>query len=766
MFGNLSSNGLTALSVASQESQHLNHYYVGVEHIFNGLCKVDDPVVVKACKDSNFDPVYWRRQVRSLVGRGGDPVWGKQLIVTPRSHRVLKLAERVSRHYQADKVEPAHLFLALLLEGHGFPVRLLRQEGFPIEQLQEALAKSLEDQAARQRENPLARETPTLQQFGRDLTREAQQGKLPPLVGRQIELKRVVQILLRKTKSNPMIVGEAGVGKSALVQGLAQYLASSQALEELRTKRVIAVNLTALVAGTRYRGDFEDRLERMLAEARAHPEVILFFDEIHTVMGAGAAMGTLDAANILKAPLANGEMQCIGATTLGEYRRHIEPDAALERRFEVVHLEEPTAAQTLEILQGLRASFEEHHQVEITDEALEMAVRLGGRYLTERNFPDKAIDLIDMAATQVRLGTLRPPPIEPSDVPRRPRVDKAAVARVVSQKVGDAIPEGKLEEADAERALRLEERLRQRVMGQDEAVATVARVMRSHLAGLRDQRRPIAVFLFVGPTGVGKTELARALAAEWFGSEKKLLRFDMSEYAEAHTVSRLLGSPPGYVGHEEGGQLSRAVRTHPYAVLLLDEVEKAHSEVLKVFLQIFDAGRVTDNKGRVLNCANLVIILTSNLGSSDLGKPLLGFHGQREEPQEWDIASRKIKDAVKAAFPPEFRNRLDAEILFRPLLDFGVLHHILHLLLAEVQDFLAEQQLKMEVAPEVQDLILKEGVSKEFGARELRRVVNRVLRDPLAERLLGGEFRPGDMVLVTIEPGGTVTFDKAAGTTG
>lgn len=759
MFGNLSPNGLAALSIASQESQHLNHYYVGVEHIFNGLCKVDDPVVAKACKNCNFDRVYWRRQVRSLVGRGGDPVWGKQIIVTPRSYRVLKLAERASRHYQADKVEPAHLFMALLLEGQGIPVRLLQREGFPVERLQEALMQGLEDQAARQRQNPLAREIPTLQQFGRDLTFEARQGKLPPLVGRQAELKQVVQILLRKTKSNPMIVGEAGVGKSALVQGLAQYLVNPQVLEELCNNRVIAVNLTALVAGTRYRGDFEDRLERLLAEARAHPEVILFFDEIHTVIGAGAAMGTLDAANILKAPLANGEIHCIGATTLGEYRRYIEPDAALERRFEVVHLEEPTPAQALEILQGLRPSFEEHHQVEITDEALEMAVRLGGRYLTDRNFPDKVIDLIDMAATQARLDTLHPVP-SPAETPRRPRVDKGVVARVVAQKVGNAIPEGRLEEADAERALRLEERLCHWVMGQEEAVATVAGVMRSHLAGLRDPRRPIAVFLFVGPTGVGKTELARALAVEWFGSEKKLLRFDMSEYAEAHTVSRLLGSPPGYVGHEEDGQLSRVVRTHPYAVLLLDEVEKAHLEVLKVFLQIFDAGRVTDNKGRVLNCSNLVIILTSNLGSSDLGKPQLGFHGQGEETQDWENASKKIKEAVKATFPPEFRNRLDVEIIFRPLIEDEVLHRILHVMLGEVQDFLSEQQLEMKVTPEVQDLLLKEGISKEFGARELRRVVNRILRDPLAERLLGGEFRPGNKVLVTLGPTGEVVFQQ------
>jgi ATP-dependent Clp protease ATP-binding subunit ClpC len=765
MFGNLSPNGLAALSIASQESQQLNHYYLGAEHIFIGLCKADAPVVVKACKDCNFDPVYWRRQVRGVVGTGGDPVWGKQLIVTPRSHRVLKLAQRVSQHYRADKVEPAHLFLALLLEGQGIPVRQLRREGFPVETLEDALAKSLENQASIQRENPLARETPTLQKFGWDLTLEAQQGKLPPLVGRQTELKRVVQILLRKTKSNPMIVGEAGVGKSALVQGVAQYLRNPQALEELRAKRVIAVNLTALVAGTRYRGDFEDRLERILAEARAHPEVILFFDEIHTVMGAGAAMGTLDAANILKAPLANGEIRCIGATTLGEYRAHIEPDAALERRFEVVHLEEPTAAQTLEILQGLRASFEEHHQVEITDDALAMAVQLGGRYLTDRNFPDKAIDLIDMAATQVRLSTLHPSPAT-SDVPSRLRVDKIAVARVVSQKVGDAVPEGELDEADADKALQLEERLRQRIVGQDEAVAMVARVMRSHLAGLRDPQRPIAVLLFVGPTGVGKTELARVLAAEWFGSEKKLLRFDMSEYAEAHTVSRLLGSPPGYVGHEEGGQLSRAVRTHPHAVMLLDEVEKAHPEVLKVFLQIFDAGRVTDNKGRVINCANLVIILTSNLGSSDLGKPVLGFHGQGEPPQDWQDASRKIKAAVKAAFPPEFRNRLDAEIVFQSLTDDGVLHRILSLMLTEVQAFLTAQRLKLEVAPEVQDLLLKEGVRKEFGARELRRTVNRILRDPLAERLLGGEFRPGDRVRVTLDPGGMVTFNKVPGVTG
>lgn len=762
MFGNLSPSGLAAMSIASQEAQYLNHYYIGVEHIFLGLCKVEDPTVVRAGRDCGFDPGYWRRQVRSLMGRGGDPVWGKQMLVTPRSHLVLKLADRISRHYEADKVEAAHLFLALLLEGRGVPVRLLQGAGFPVAHLQEALQKSLEDQAKEQPPSPYARETPTLLQFSQDLTAAAQGGRLPPLVGRQKELKQVVQILLRKTKSNPMILGEAGVGKSALVQGLAQYLAGPEALEELRRLRVMAVNLSALVAGTRFRGDFEDRLERLLGEVRSHPEVILFLDEIHTVMGAGAAMGTLDAANILKAPLANGEIRCIGATTVAEYRRYIEPDAALERRFEVVHLEEPTPAAALEILRGLRPSFEEHHQVEITDAALELAVRLGARYLTDRNFPDKAIDLIDMAATQVRLGTLSPG-AKAAAGGRRLRVEKEHVAKVVAQKLGEAIPEGRLAEGEADKALHLEERLRKRVLGQDEAVTTVGRAMRSHLAGLRDPQRPIAVLLFVGPTGVGKTELARALAAEWFGSEKRLLRFDMSEYAEGHTVSRLLGSPPGYVGHEEGGQLSRAVRSQPYAVLLLDEVEKAHPEVLKVFLQIFDAGRVTDNKGRVVNCANLIIILTSNLGSADIDKPWLGFQSQRDLVQAEEDYGQKIKNAIKAALPPEFRNRLDAEIIFRPLLEERVLRGILHLNLQEVQDFLAEKQMSLEVASEIQELLLQEGVSREFGARELRRVVNRMIREPLAERLLRGELGPGARVWATLGPAGEVVFRSGSG---
>jgi ATP-dependent Clp protease ATP-binding subunit ClpC len=544
---------------------------------------------------------------------------------------------------------------------------------------------------------------------------------------------------------------------------LAQYIVSRDALEVLKGKRIVELSMSALVAGTKYRGEFEERLQRVVAEVEAHPEVVLFLDELHTIVGAGSASGSMDAANILKPPLANGQIRCIGATTMAEFRRHIQSDAALERRFEVVQVMEPSLEETLRILEGLRPSYEKHHEVRITDEALQTAVRLGARYLTERSFPDKAIDLIDTACAQARLATIHGGGAAGGE---RPVVDKAAVAQVVSQKMDEPIPDGVIAEEDADKALHLEDRLRKYVAGQDEAVAAVSRVIRAHLAGMSDPRRPIAVFLFVGPTGVGKTELARALAISWFGGEQKLLRFDMSEYMESHTVSRLLGAPPGYVGYEEEGQLGRAVRSRPYSVLLLDEIEKAHPEVLKIFLQVFDAGRLTDSKGRLINFSNTVIIMTSNIGASLAERPRpLGFSGddRAEGERGWNMQVEEIRQELRRRFPPEFRNRIAAEIFFRPLTDPEVLRRILMIFLDKVRDYLRERQIGLLVDDSAIGVLLKLGVSKEFGARELGRTVDRQLRDPLAEMVLLGQFRSGDTVRVSAQEDGKLLFQNNRG---
>jgi ATP-dependent Clp protease ATP-binding subunit ClpC len=759
MLDNLSESALSALAIASVESQALNHYYIGTEHMFIGLCKVEDPLITAAMQACGLDVTEWRRRIRTSLSPSAEPVWGRRIIITPRADRVTRIAGRIARHYNSEQTAPSHLLMAMLIEGDGIPIRMLKQERADV-RLKEALASSLEKSGAQTRLSPHSQQTPALNQFGRDLTFEAKQGKLSPLVGRQEELKRIAQILIRKTKNNPLIVGEAGVGKSCLVYGLAQYIVSPEALDILKDKRIIEVSMSAIVAGTKYRGEFEERLQKIVNEAQAHPEVVLFLDEIHTIVGAGSASGSMDAANILKPSLANGQIRCIGATTLVEYRRHIQSDAALERRFEPVQILEPSPEETLSILTGLRPSFEKHHAVKIADDALQAAVKLAARYITDRNFPDKAIDLIDTACAQVVLSTIHK---RAGGGQQQATVDRTAVAQVVAVKMDEPIPEGGVDEEDAQKALYLEDRLRQFVIGQDEAVTSVARVIRSHMAGLSDPNRPIAVFLFVGPTGVGKTELAHALAVTWFGGKGKLLRFDMSEYMESHTVSRLIGSPPGYVGYEEEGQLAKAVRNRPYAVVLLDEIEKAHPEILKIFLQVFDAGRLTDSKGRLINFSNTVIIMTSNIGTSIMHGQPIGFAAQ-EKHEEDDRSARveEIKQELRRAFPAEFRNRISAEVIFRPLTDPQVLRRILGNMIDRVRASLRERQLELVIDDSVADLLLQVGYRVEFGARELGRTVDRHLRDPLSECLLKGDFRPGDTIRVSAGPDGKLSFNKKA----
>jgi ATP-dependent Clp protease ATP-binding subunit ClpC len=753
MYDNFSIAAQAAMAAASEESVKLVHYYVGVEHMFIGLCQVGDAPLARAMQIASFDPIYWRRRVRTAIATGIEPCWERRIFLTPRAQRVAKIATRVARQERSDGVEPSHLFLAILAEGEGLPVRLMREAHVNVEGLQNTLSAVLQEAGSRN-VGPGGFKTPALSQFGRDLTFEARQGKLSPLVGRKDELRKMVQVLLRRNKNNPLIVGEAGVGKSCLVYGLAQYIVGPDALDALKSKRVVELNMSAVVAGTRYRGDFEERLQQVLSEARTHPEVILFLDEFHTVVGAGSASGSaMDAGNILKPALANGEISCIGATTISEYRRHIEPDAALDRRFEVVNVAEPSQQETVEILKGLRKSLQDHHQVQIADDAISTAVKLAARYITDRSFPDKAIDVIDTACTQkVMGGTIHQ--AAGANQAGTLVVTKADVVQVVAQKLNESIPEGELAQDDADKALALESRLRTRVVGQEEAVSSVARVMRQHLAGLRSGNRPIAVFLFVGPTGVGKTELALALTSAWFGSEKKLLRFDMSEYMEPHSVARLVGSPPGYVGHEEEGQLTGAVRTHPFSVLLLDEVEKAHPEVMKVFLQVFDAGRLTDAKGRVVNFSNTVIIMTSNLAKSGQGRALGFMADQAGTQKDRSVQVAEVKAAVAAAYPAEFRNRIDEVVVFRPVNDPSVLAAICRVLVGALSAHLwEERRVRLTVDDRAAGVLIQEGASREFGARELRRTIEKRLGDALTDRILSGEARADDAVSVTASDG-------------
>jgi len=756
MYANFSISAQAAMAAASEMSKVLDQFYIGVEHMFIGLCTVGDASMARAMRLGSFDPVRWREAVQKLIAKGIEPCWERRIFHTPRAQRVAKIATRIATQSRSEMVEPLHLFMAMLVEGESVPVRLLRREGFDVEGFKNTLGATLADGGAR----GVAAQTPALNQFGRDLTFEARQGKLSPMIGRKEELRKMVQVLLRHTKNNPLIVGEAGVGKSCLVYGLAQYVAGADVVERLKGKRIVELNMSAVVAGTRYRGDFEERLQQVIAEVKAHPEVILFLDEMHTIVGAGSASGSaMDAGNILKPALANGEISCIGATTMAEYRRYIEPDAALERRFEPIQLAEPSAPDTVEILRGLRPSLEKHHKgVCISDEAMETAVKLAARYITDRNFPDKAIDLVDTACSQIILGgTIHQAAGAPA--PGALVVGKNDIVQVVAQKLDESIPEGELGQDDLQKAQGLEKKLKARVVGQDEAVAAVVRAMRQHLAGMRSPNRPIAVLLFVGPTGVGKTELALALTAAWFGGGKKLLRFDMSEYMEAHSVARLVGSPPGYVGHEEEGQLTGRTRSHPFSVVLLDEVEKAHPEVLKIFLQVFDAGRLTDNKGRTVNFTNTVIIMTSNLGKpgKERGLGFLAEPGATHKDRAAEEAG--VRAAVAAAFPPEFRNRIDEIVVFQPVSDAGVANQICRVLVAEVAAHLREDRgVDLRVDDRAVAALVREGTSAEFGARELRRTMEKRLGDVLTDLILSGEVRRGDVVHVTVTDSGTLDF--------
>ena len=795
---------------AQEEAGRLGENYVSTEHLLLGLVRENDSVAARILDRMGVSLGRIRSEIERQVTRG-DGRLGNEMQLTPRAKRVIDLAYDEARNLNNNYIGTEHLLLGLIREGEGLAGRVLQKLGVDLERTRREVM-SLQDgemtapqTSARQRSK-----TPTLDEFGRDYTELARQDKLDPCIGRENEIERVMQILSRRTKNNPCLIGEPGVGKTAIAEGLAQRIVSGDTPEMLKDKRIVALDLAGLVAGTKYRGEFEERMKRVMEEVRkAAGEVILFIDELHTLVGAGAAEGAIDASNILKPALARGELQCIGATTMDEYRKYIERDAALERRFQPVQVRQPTTEETIEILKGLRDRYEKHHNVQIRDEALVSAAQLSDRYITDRSLPDKAIDLIDEAASRVRLRLATPPPelreakqelgrvqAELNSIPSGSNYDVAAELRAREQQliqrvaelerswqeerdseprvVGEdeiahivyswtGIPVSRLVEGESAKLLKMEEVLHGRIIGQHEAIVAVSKAVRRARSGMKDPKRPMGSFIFLGPTGVGKTELARALAAFLFETEDALIRIDMSEYMERFAVSRLVGAPPGYVGYDEGGQLTEAVRRRPYSVILLDEIEKAHPDVFNILLQVMEDGRLTDSQGRVVDFKNTVIIMTSNIGAQAIQSGTgIGFRGIEQEQADVNYESMKnrIMEEMKRVFRPEFINRVDETIVFHQLTREQILQ-IVDLLLDRVRQQVAGQGMELQVTQPVKELLAAEGFDPQFGARPLRRAVQRLIEDPLSEEVLLGRFGPGDTIRAELEDG-KVFFTKAA----
>jgi len=809
MFKRYTEKAKRAIMIAQEEAINLNHEYIGTEHILIGLIKEEEGVASQVLRQLgvNIDKVV--EEVERLVGKGEYQQVG-EIAFTPRAKKILELASQEASQLKNNYIGTEHILLGLIKEGSGVAVRILADLGVNLDNVYSEIMKVLMESGTQgfpSAPGKRTTKTPALDEFGRDLNKLAREDKLDPVIGRSTEIQRVIQILSRRKKNNPCIIGEAGVGKTAIVEGLAQKITNNDVPEILKEKKIICLDLALIVAGTKYRGEFEKRLKKIVKEVQESNDVILFIDEIHTLVGAGAAEGAIDASNILKPALARGELQVIGATTADEYRKYIEKDAALERRFQPIYISEPSIEETVKILQGLRDKYEAHHKIKITDEALEAAAHLSARYVSGRFLPDKAIDLVDEAASRIKLqNTISPPDIKEVEIglnkirkekestvklqefekaarlrdkekkledelqkmkekwETRRRVNKVGVteediAEIVSSWTG--IPIFSIKEEEAQKLLRMEEELHKRIIGQDEAIISISKAIRRARAGMKSPKRPIGSFIFLGPTGVGKTELARTLAEFLFGDENALISLDMSEYMEKFAVSRLVGAPPGYVGYEEGGQLTEKVRRKPYSVVLLDEIEKAHPDVFNILLQIFEDGRLTDSQGRVVDFKNTVIIMTSNVGATLIKKgATLGFRGTNE-PEEIsykDIKSRVMGELNKT-FRPEFLNRIDEVIVFKSLTKEEIKKIASLIINNEVKKLLEEQKIDLETAEEVKELLTKEGYDSNFGARPLRRTIERLIENPISEKLLAGEFKEGDCILIKTK-GGKIIFSK------
>ena len=794
------------LSFAQEAALELGHDYVGTEHVLIGLIKVKNGVAAKALNELGLSAETIIEDVEELIGRGNKKA--SSVYMTPRVKHVLELAVEVANHMNHNYVGTEHILLGLLSDGGGVAVGILRNHNIRANDIVDTIRRILgsSDSASHSGEDRKDNSSlGELADFSTDLNESAKQGKIDPVIGRDKEIARVIQILSRRTKNNPVLIGEPGVGKTAIAEGLAQRIVNGNVPEILRNKRIISLSISSMLAGAKYRGEFEERLKKAIDEVQKHDDMIIFIDEIHTLVGAGATEGAMDAANILKPALARGEFQVIGATTLDEYKKHIEKDAALERRFQPVLVGEPSEEDALEILKGLRDRYEAFHKAKITDEALEAAISLSSRYITDRFLPDKAIDVVDEAASKVRMKVFSAAPdvkaleTQLADVKKEKEAavtaqefEKAAemrdeekriekeindkkkaakensdaklvvtdedIASVVAQWTG--IPVSKIAQEESESLLHLEEELHKRVIGQDEAVVAVSKAVRRARAGLKDPKRPIGSFLFLGPTGVGKTELARALAVALFGDEMAMIRLDMSEYMEKHTVSRLVGAPPGYVGYEEGGQLTDAVRRKPYSVILLDEVEKAHADFFNILLQVLDDGRLTDSQGRTVDFRNTVIIMTSNLGAKALRKdsPELGFLAAKKADSNTEDtngvnfkeAKKSVMDSVKRHFRPEFLNRIDEMIVFHALTS-NDLKQIVTILMDTVVKRLGDMGLSLEISPAAMDLLVKEGSDFSMGARPLKRAIQRLIEDPISDLILQGNAPEGAIIKADVE---------------
>ncbi|TQR17264.1 ATP-dependent Clp protease ATP-binding subunit [Psychrobacillus soli] len=810
MFNRFTQRSQKVLQLAQEEAIRLKHESIGTEHILLGLIREGSGIAAKALEAIEVDTKVIEVGIEELVGTGAEEV-GPIVNYTPRAKKVIELSVDESRKLGHSYIGTEHLLLALIREGEGVAARVLNNAGVSLNKARQQVLQLLgsNDQSHGNANNSAApASTPTLDGLARDLTQIAREGTLDPVVGRSKEITRVIEILARRTKNNPVLIGEPGVGKTAIAEGLAQQIIQNEVPEILRDKRVMTLDMGTVVAGTKYRGEFEDRLKKVMDEIRQAGNVILFIDELHTLIGAGGAEGAIDASNILKPALARGEIQCIGATTLDEYRKYIEKDAALERRFQPIQVDEPSVAEAIQIIYGLRDRYEAHHRVKITDEAVEAAVKMSDRYISDRFLPDKAIDLIDEAGSKVRLRSYTTPPnlkeleakleairSEKNASVQSQEFEKAASFRDKEQKLKDelekmkndwkekqgkeesevtvediaavvsmwtGVPVSKLAQTESEKLLKLEEKLHERVIGQAEAVDAISRAIRRARAGLKDPKRPIGSFIFLGPTGVGKTELARALAEVMFGDEDAMIRVDMSEYMEKHSTSRLVGSPPGYVGFEDGGQLTEKVRRKPYSVILLDEIEKAHPDVFNILLQVLEDGRLTDSKGRTVDFRNTVVIMTSNVGADALRyNKHVGFNLHEGGKTDYKDMKGKMLEELKKAFRPEFLNRLDEMIVFHSL-EREHLKQIVSLMTEQLAKRLKEQGIDLELTEAAQEKITTEGYDPAYGARPLRRALQKHVEDRLSEELLKGEVLAGQHVVFDVENGEFIVRTTAA----